>query len=280
MAHFEFERKALDGLNLYFQGWQTQQDQKAVICLVHGLGEHSGRYVLWAEMLNLAGYSLISYDLRGHGKSGGNRGHISSTDDYLRDTDILLKEADERFRGVPCFIYGHSLGGLIVVNYVLRRKPKIAGVVITALSNNTALQKQTGKITIARSLGAILPNLSMSTGLVPSTISRDPDVVKEYIADTLVHSKATLRFATSTLDMIAWNDLHASEWTLPVLFMHGEKDQLGYVEGSREFASKINGDCTLKIWPGLFHEVHNEPEKEEVFQYLLTWLDGHLLTKY
>jgi alpha-beta hydrolase superfamily lysophospholipase len=199
MSHIEFEQKSFDGLNLYFQAWQLENEQKGVICLVHGLGEHSGRYAHWADLLNQAGYSLLSYDLRGHGKSGGKRGHVTSFDDYLADTGLLLKEANDRFPGVPCFLYGHSLGGLINNQYVLRRKPQIAGVVITALSNNTSLQKQKVKVMLSKVLGSILPNLSIETGLVPSTISRDPEVVKRYINDPLVHHNVTLGWGKSAL---------------------------------------------------------------------------------
>jgi alpha-beta hydrolase superfamily lysophospholipase len=139
MAQYEFTRNGFDGLNLYFRAWQTEQEQKGVICLVHGLGEHSGRYANWADLLNQAGYSLLTYDLRGHGKSAGQRGHVRSFEDYLKDTDLLLKEAQDRYPRVAMFLYGHSLGALIVSEYVLSRKPKLNGVIITALSNKTPL---------------------------------------------------------------------------------------------------------------------------------------------
>jgi alpha-beta hydrolase superfamily lysophospholipase len=279
MSHIEFERSAFDGQKLYFQDWLTEQELKGAICLVHGLGEHSGRYSHWAGLLNQAGYSVISYDLRGHGKSGGQRGHILSFNDYLNDTDLLVKEARDRYPDAPQFLYGHSLGGIIVTNYVLRRKPKLTGVVVTALSNKTSLQEQKVKVLLSRILGSVVPKMSMSTGLIPSTISRDPEVEEKYINDPLVHHQASLSFAKSSLDAIAWSEQHASEWTLPVLFMHGEMDKLGYAEGSREFAAKIKGDCTIKIWPGMFHEVHNEPEKDQVFDYLRNWLDSHCQSK-
>ena len=175
MSHYEFERKAFDGLSLYFQGWQTEQNQKGVICLVHGLGEHSGRYEHWAALLNQAGYTVLAYDLRGHGKSGGMRGHISSFNDYLNDTDLLLKEAKDRYPGVPQFLYGHSLGAIIVSDYVLHRKPQITGVIISGLSNKTALQEQKGKVFIAKVLGSLIPKFSLSSGLDPLTISQRSD---------------------------------------------------------------------------------------------------------
>jgi alpha-beta hydrolase superfamily lysophospholipase len=168
------------------------------------------------------------------------------------------------------------MGALIVTDYVLVRKPQLNGVVVTALPVQAALQKQKAKIMLSKILGSIAPTMTIQTGLVPSTISRDPDVVERYINDPLVHHQVTVGWGKSALHAISWSDQHASEWTLPVLYMHGEKDELGYSEGSREFSSKIKGDCTLKIWPGLFHEVHNEPEKEQVFAYLRDWLDKHL----
>ena len=278
MAHSEFTKKAYDGLSLYFQLWQTEDEQKGVVCLVHGLGEHGGRYAYWANLLNQAGYTLMIYDLRGHGKSGGQRGHVSSFEDYLKDTDILLKEAQDRFPKVAIFLYGHSLGALIVSEYILSRRPKLNGVILTALSNKTPLQEQKLKVTLSKLLGSLIPKVSLASGLVPSTISRDPEVVRLYVNDPLVHHQVSLGWGKSTLDNIAWTEQHASEWALPVLFMHGENDQLGYADGSREFAAKIKGDCTLKIWPGLFHEVHNEPEKEQVFAYLKKWMDDHLIS--
>ena len=277
MAENEFTRTAFDGKKLFFRCWSTETRSKGLICLVHGLGEHSGRYTQWSEMLNKAGYNVLSYDLRGHGKSSGKRGHVSSFLDYVRDTDILVEEGVKKFPGMPSFLYGHSLGGIIVVNYVLRRKPKLNGVVITALSNRSSLQEQKAKVIFVKILGAILPGLSMSSGLVPATISRDPGVVNRYIEDPLVHHQVSLAWGKSALETITWIDQHANEWSLPVLFMHGEKDALGFPEGSREYSSKIKGDCNLKIWPELFHEIHNEPEKQEVFDYLLIWLNAHLL---
>lgn len=276
MPNFEFTRTAFDGIKLYYQGWEAEKKPKGVICLVHGLGEHSGRYTHWGEMLNQAGYHLLSYDLRGHGKSGGKRGHVSSFLDYVRDTGALLGEAVKKYPGMPLFMYGHSLGGIITVEYVLRRKPKLNGVVVSALSIRTSLQEQKAKIMLSKILGSIIPKSTISSGLVPSTISRDPEVVRRYVDDPLVHHQVSLGWGKSALQTITWIDQHASEWTLPVLFMHGEKDELGYAEGSREYASKIKADCTLKIWPGMYHEVHNEPEKDEVFEFLRGWLDAHL----
>jgi acylglycerol lipase len=279
MANYQFNRQAFDDTRLFFQCWETDQTPKGIVCLVHGLGEHAGRYSQWGDMLNQAGYNLLAYDLRGHGQSGGQRGHVSSFDDYLQDTDLLLGESAERFPGLPNFLYGHSLGGIIVVDYVLRKKPELNGVIVSALSIRTSLQEQRFKVALSKLLGSIMPKGTLSSGLVPATLSRDPDVVKRYINDPLVHYRVSYGWGKSTLETIDWIDKHPDEWTLPVLFMHGEKDALGYPDGSREFAGRITCDCTLKIWPDLFHEIHNEPEKEEVFEFLRNWLDLHAIKK-
>ena len=276
MKHEEFERKAFDGLKLYFQCWETEEPSKGVVCLVHGLGEHSGRYTDWAARLNQAGYAFLTYDLRGHGKSGGQRGHISSYDEYFRDTDMLVKEGQQRYKGIPCFLYGHSLGAIIVWIYVLRYKPEISGVILSALDYRNSLEEQKLKVLMAKVLGSVAPKMSISSGLDPQTISRDPQIVSAYINDPLVHKQLSLGFAKSSMEVILWANQHTDEWNLPVLVMHGELDQLGYVIGSKEFASKVKCDCTLKIWQGLYHEVHNEPEKEQVFEFLRGWLDAHL----
>ena len=132
MQHIEFTQQAPDGIQFYFQGWQPETPPKAVVCLVHGLGEHSGRYAHVAAALNDAGYALLGFDLRGHGKSGGPRGHTPSYETLMDDIGRLLAEAAHRYPGRPQFLYGHSLGGNLVLNYALRRKPGIGGVVATS----------------------------------------------------------------------------------------------------------------------------------------------------
>ena len=276
MKHTELGWKALDGLNIFAQTWEPDSSPKAVICLVHGLGEHSGRYAHVAETLNRGGYAVIASDLRGHGKTEGKRGHSPSFNAFMDDMAILMGEYAQRYAGLPCFLWGHSLGGVLVANYVLRRKPKLTGVVITSPGLKTSISDQKMKIQFAKIAGKFMPEMSMPTGLDAKLISRDPAVVERYVNDPLVHGTATLAMAKYTIEAIPWAYAHASEWDLPVLIMHGDADAIAFVSGSEEFASKIAQDCTLKIWPGLWHETHNEPEKEQVLAYALGWLDGQL----
>ena len=276
MTHTLFEWKAKDGLNIFAQAWEPDESPRAVICLVHGLGEHSGRYAQVAETLNQGGYAVIASDLRGHGRSGGKRGHSPTFEAFMDDMAVLLDEAARRYTGLPCFLWGHSLGGVLVTNYVLRRKPQLTGVVITSPGLRTSISNQKAKVQFAKLAGKILPEMSMPTGLEAKMISRDPTVVERYVKDPLVHGLATLAMAKYTIEAIPWVYAHASEWVLPVLIMHGDADALAYVSGSEELAKQIQQDCTLKIWPGLWHETHNEPEKEQVLAYALGWLDSQL----
>ena len=245
MTHETFERKSSDGTKLFFQTWRPNQEPRGVICMVHGLGEHLGRYAHWADMFTQSNYALIGYDLRGHGKSEGQRGHVLTFEEYVNDTDLLIQETEQRYPGIPRYLYGHSLGAIIAILYILRRKPQFSGAVISALSNRTSLQEQKAKVLLSKILGTVVPKMTISSGLVPSTISRDPEVVSRYISDPLVHDKVTLGWGKSTLQTIEWNELHANEWVIPVLIMHGELDQLGYPKGSEIFANLIKGDCTL-----------------------------------
>jgi alpha-beta hydrolase superfamily lysophospholipase len=279
MNHYEFQWNTVDGIQLCARGWEPEAPPaaaRAVVCLVHGLGEHCGRYGHLAAALVEAGYAVLAFDLRGHGKSEGKRGHSPSFKAFMDDIACLLEEASIRYPGLPRFLYGHSLGGLLVLNFVLRHKPKLAGVIATGPGLRTPLTEQTLKVSLAKGIGQLLPTLSLHTGLDYRLISRDPAVVDAYAADPLVHERSTLRMAKTTLQSIPWVFEHACEFDVPLLLMHGTGDRLVYPEGSREFAGQVGGqigcDCTLKLWEGLYHEIHNEPEKEEVFAFLLEWL--------
>jgi alpha-beta hydrolase superfamily lysophospholipase len=278
MEHYESNWQSFDGLKLYTQGWKPESEAKAVICLVHGLGEHSERYEHVAQYLTDNGYAVLSFDLRGHGKSGGARGHTPSVEAFRKDIDLLIQEAKQRYPQLPHFLYGHSLGGILVLNYALSRKPELAGVVATSPGLRTSLQEQTTKIAFANIAGAILPNLSMSTGLETEQISRSWEVVEIYKNDPLVHDKATLSMAKNTIQAIDWTFEHASEFNLPLLLVHGSEDNIAYARGSEEFAGHVKEDCTVKLWDGLYHETHNEPEKEQVLEFMLNWLNEHIPT--
>jgi acylglycerol lipase len=277
MDHYALTLRSKDGLQLYVQGWEPMGNVRAVICLLHGLGEHCGRFAHLARFLLPSGYAVISFDLRGHGKSEGTRGHFPSIDVVMQDIDALILTARKRYPDVTVFLYGHSLGGILALYYVLRSKPDLAGVVVTSPGLRTALENQKVKIALARLLVIFAPSMTLPTGLDPRSLSRDAKVVRDYVQDPLVHDRASSAFAVTMLQAIKWTYQHACEFQLPLLLMHGTADRLAYCKGSQEFAAYVQGDLTIKLWDGLYHELHNEPENGEVYAYILQWLEKHVL---
>ncbi|HZD67570.1 MAG TPA: alpha/beta hydrolase [Actinomycetes bacterium] len=274
-GHEDHVLRARDSVPLLAQTWSPDRAPTGVVCLVHGLGDHSGRYRHLCSALVGAGYAVAAFDLRGHGRSDGRRGH-TLIDETMNDIDLVLDDTRRRFGSIPCFLYGHSLGGLLVLAYALRRRPALAGVVASGPALHTALREQKAKVLAVRALGRLLPRVTLPSGLEDSLLSRDPEVVAAYRADPLVHSRASLGFAMGALATIDWTLAHADRFPLPLLILHGGADRLNYPSGSRAFADRAGGDCTLKIYQGLYHEIHNEPERQRMLDDLVHWLDDHV----
>jgi alpha-beta hydrolase superfamily lysophospholipase len=275
MKQLEWTWYAADKTRLYARSWQPDGAAAGVVCLVHGLGEHSNRYAHVAAALCQAGYVLLAYDGRGHGKSQGGRGDAASYDTYLDDIKRMLDEAGERYPALPRFLYGHSMGGNLALNYALRRNPQIRGVIATGPWLRAAFDPPAWRVRAGRALHRIRPALPQPAGLDVTAVSRDPAVVRAYQDDPLIHDKISLRVYFSCLDAGLWALERAAEFPLPLLLMHGGADRLTSAAASREFAEKIKHDCTFKEWDGLFHEIHNEPEQQQVFAYMIEWLYMH-----
>lgn len=277
MEEWEFSGTAGDGLNLAGRGWRLEDPPRAVLCLAHGIGEHSGRYAHVGASLCAAGYALLAFDLRGHGRSAGQRGHVPTYDALLADLALLLGEARARFPGLPRFLYGHSLGGNMVLNYVLRRRqPLPAGVICTDPWLRLAYAPPVWKVSLGRAMDRLWPTYSQASGLDRTTLSRDPAVVRAYGQDPLVHDRVSARLYASFADAAVWALAHAAELSVPTLLMHGSDDRQCSPAASREFAAAADGKCTYKEWAGLYHEIHNEPERQQVLAAMIAWLDRQL----
>ena len=277
MKHSEFEFKTFDRLSLFGQSWQPEDRPRAVVYLIHGLGEHSGRYSHVADRLTQAGYSMFAFDLRGHGKSPGPRGHIPSYEALMKDISSLLEVANKQFPQLSSFLYGHSLGGNLVLNYILRHQPQLKGVIVSDPWLRLAFESPRFKIILAQITDYIWPSFSQKNGLDTKVLSRDPEVVHAYENNPLVHDHISSRMFIGIYQSGYWALEHASEFSLPLLLMHGGDDKIISVKASGEFADQISENCTFKIWDGLYHDIHNEPEKEEVFKFLIDWLDKEVL---
>ena len=276
MKHLKFRMRTPDGYKLFGQGWRPDKKIRGVICLCHGLGEHSGRYIHLARFLTESGFALITFDMRGHGKSPGKRGHAFSYEVLLDDITQLMREAKDRFPGIPLFLYGYSLGGNLVLNYALRRRPEIAGVI--AASPFLRLSKRPFLLMImaARIFNVLWPSCSISRKEDMKGITHDRKILADMDKDTLHHDHISARLFIHTYDAAAWAMEKASDFSHPLLLMHGSDDKYTSPQGSEDFAKLVKGDCTFKLWKGLYHELHNESKREDVFEYLGKWLKKHL----
>jgi acylglycerol lipase len=271
----EWKWKSFDGLDMYARGWAPDDKPKAVILLIHGLGEHVGRYDHVAAALTEKGYAMLGFDLRGHGKSGGPRGHSPSNEAFMQDIDSMVKQAETRYPGVNQFLYGLSMGGLLVLNYILSRQPALAGAVASAPGLRSPVLDQKVKAMLAKVLGTLLPTVTIPSALDANMLSCLPEVVDRYKQDPLVHDRVSLGMGRNLPKMIPWIYEHAGDLNIPLLVIHGTEDKLVYIRGSREFAKEAGDKVTLKEWDGLYHEIHNEPQQAQVFAYMLDWLEKH-----
>lgn len=279
MKTFNSNLKSKDGIEFLVRVWTPDARPKALVALIHGLGEHSGRYTHVAKALTDAGYVLASFDLRGHGKSTGVRGHFPSMDVVMQDIREFFIFLSQRYPDLPQFIYGHSLGGLLTLTYALKNKPRLKGVIAASAGLRTPLTEQKFKLLMVRLLGSLLPATLIPSGLESATISQDQDVIERYDNDPLVHDRLSLAFGKASLGALDYVWDHAQEFSLPLLLMHGTGDRATHSHGSADFSklvAKNNSDVTLKLWDGMYHELHNEPVKEQVLQFLVDWLDRHL----
>lgn len=264
-----------DGIQLYTREWGIPHP-KAVIALIHGFGEHINRYNHMANFYNKNGYAVVGLDTRGHGKSEGKRGHTPQYETYMDDIDGFINNVKERYKGVPMFLYGHSMGGNLVLNFILKRPPTLAGAIVTGPWIKLAFEPKPIMITLGKIMRSIYPTMTQGSGLVASSISSDPSVVEAYVNDPLVHSSITASAGMALTEAAAWLDEYSGNVPMPLVIMHGMVDKLTSQSASEAFFKRVNGDVKYKKWEGMYHEVHNEPNKMDVFNYTLGWLDSKI----
>jgi alpha-beta hydrolase superfamily lysophospholipase len=191
----------------------------------------------------------------------------------------FLALATARFPNLPVFLYGHSTGGNLVLNFTLRRKPDVVGVIATDPWLKLAFDIPVFRLILVRVMDKIAPGFTQNSGLDTAAISRDPEVVKAYINDPLVHERITARFFVSIYESGLWALEHAPEFPIPLLLMHGTGDRLTSGQANREFAERAGKIATWRAWEGWYHEIHNEPEKAKVLKAMVDWMDQCLKKK-
>jgi len=275
MERISFDFTSKDKLALFGRAWLSPNSTiKGVVNLIHGIGEHSGRYEHVGEAFTAAGYHLAAFDLRGHGLSDGKRGFSPSWDHLLDDIEsFLVKSQNQIGQDLPQFLYGHSLGANLVLSYALRRKADLTGVIATGPSLKLAFEPPKFKLFLGKVLANVLPSFSMSSELETAALSRDAAVVKAYEDDVYVHDRISARLA---MDLFASGQYaldHAEDWHLPLLLMHGTCDRISLYTATQQFANRGNGFIDLAIYDDCYHEIHNDLEKDKVITKMIAWLD-------
>lgn len=265
-----------DGLRIHTESWLPENDAKAVVVIIHGIGEHIGRYRHVAQYLALQGYAVYGLDHRTHGRSDGQpRVYITDFNQTVADLkqyiDIIAR-SDKRV-----FLYGHSMGSFIGLNYLLRYQSEVAGYI----SSGCPILLDTLFPPFVARIGNFLNGFVPTLPLIPlelDAISRDPAVVAAYKADPLVHAaRVRVRMAVSYNNALEPLRRRLAELYLPILILHGGDDKTTPLSGSQLLYDKVaSSDKTLKIYPGLYHEIHNEPEQNLVLADIAAWLDAHL----
>jgi alpha-beta hydrolase superfamily lysophospholipase len=278
MNHTSFNFSSKDGLNLFGRAWISQSPQpKGLLYLIHGLGEHSGRYADLADVLNQSGYHLVGFDLRGHGLSEGPRGHTPEYGMLLDDVERLIIESNNRFSfKLPEFLYGHSLGGNIVINYGLQRKRSFMGFIVTSPLLETTFEPPQAKLFAAKVFSQIMPSLTLKNGLETEALSRDEAIVQAYKDDPYVHDKLSAQLGYQMLQMGKYALSRGSDWEHSLLLMHGTADRICSAPASQIFARATGEKVDLVLWEDNYHELHNDLDKHKVIRKMVQWLDEQI----
>lgn len=266
-----------DGLKLHLRRWYACGVPRGTVQIVHGLGEHIERYEGLAQALNAAGWNVAGHDLRGHGRSEGRRGRIHGDQTLLADLSAVIDHL--RGSGGKHILLGHSLGGLIAARFVaeslMNTAPRWTRDVDALVLSSPALDAGLGRMRrlLAATLARVAPNLPLSNGLRPEWICRDPDVVRRYVDDPLVHRKVTprlVRFIVQSGDLVL---RRAPRWRTPTLLLWSGADRCVSPAGSEAFMAAAPARVlTGQSYPELYHELFNEPERQQVIDKLLEWL--------
>ncbi len=278
MKHESGDFQSPDGLRLHEQSWLPDGAPKAAVILHHGLWDYSDYYAPFAEELTRRGYAAYALDMRGHGRSAGDRSFVQSFDHYIADLDVFLKRVRQRANGKPIFLFGHSLGGLISATYVLANpKNDLRGVILSGAGLKEGHDVTPLLKTLVPIIGSLAPKLP-SYKPDFNFASRDKQVVERKLRDTLIdHKGLPARSGAEGLRAIANVRSKMVEFSAPVLIMHGTADRWTNLEGSQQLAARARSqDKTLKLYDGFYHELLTDTEKAQVWNDVIGWMDARV----
>ncbi len=276
MLHQKYSWKSFDNGYLFAQSFTPANEVKAVISFVHGIGEHSSRYHAWFEAFANRGIAVVAFDYRAHGKSFGKRGQIKHYKDIMQDIDVLIKETKSLFPEVPRFLYGHSLGGHLVLNYTVDYQPDLQGLIVT--SPWLILPKTPPAIVLrlAGIMHSFCPALRLTTPLRNEDLSSDSAVGKQCEKDPLMHNKISLELffkaQANNKKLLSGKNI----FRFPVALYHGANDNITSPLGSKQLAAHSPKHVTYTEYPDVFHELHNDIHKQDLFDSIVAFVEGNI----
>ena len=265
-----------DGVNLYYQCWvPANRRARAVLINLHGLGDHSGLYPTLAAHFPPRGVALYAYDMRGNGRSPGQRAYVRDWHEYLDDLGAFLRRVREWEPGLPVFVLGNSLGGLVVLEYALDHPDGLSGV-IAAAPPLGQLGVPRPLMALGRVMSRIWPRFSLEVGMDLSGLARDPKVIQSVVADPLFHRRGTARLSTEVTAAIARVQARAADLAVPLLLLHGSADRMVPPDGTRTFFSRVAlPDREFREYEGAYHGLFADLNHEEVLHDVERWIGAH-----
>jgi acylglycerol lipase len=251
---------------------------RGVVVVSHGYAEHCGRYLPWAQHLAGRGFAAVGLDHRGHGQSGGPRGHCLDFEEFVADLKTLVDETERWWPGVPRILFGHSMGGLIAFLYLLRHPTTVRAGALSGPAFDVPPQGPAWQLAVVRRLGRVAPRIAITTALDQDALARDPEVGRAYVADPLVHRRATTGFVRAAFAAQARALAEAPSLAVPVLVLQGDADRLVTPSGASAVAARLRCEHELVMLAGFYHELLNEPpaERAQVVERLDRWFDRWL----
>ncbi len=262
----------LDQQKLFVREWLPEEDPKAVILYVHGLGSHSGRLDHWAERYTEKQIGFVAYDQRGHGKADGKRGHPKHIKKLIEDVKMMVEMLREEFPEIPLILYGHSMGGTIAINYVISSTKTVDALIAGSPWLKLTNPPSKAMVSILKPLVKLTPGLAISNGLDKKDISRVDEECEKYANDPLVHGKISIGLVDSIIEFGLNALRNVYKINCPFLLMHGTADNICSHKASEEYVMNTSDRTRLKLWEGAYHELHHEPNRDEIFDYTIQWL--------
>ena len=264
---------ASDGINLFIRNHSIRKSNK-VILLIHGLGEHSGRYLNLIQDFNDKNISVFTMDIRGHGKSEGKRGHSPFYDQLMSDIQYFIQHVGNVISNQKYFLYGHSMGGNLVINYSLKKDEKINGIIATSPSIKPIIKLSKIKLFMAKLFQKVMPSLTLNNGLDINGISRNLQVVENYMNDPLVHDQVSVQLGIDIINSGIYALENSQDIEVPMLIFHGKKDHLTSYNSSKELVENSKSNIKFIGFKDAYHEIHNEPEKEKLLMNIFDWINS------